>query len=32
MNEITFGFGEAYHVGGEKMNRLAARPSNSGHK
>ena len=30
--EATFGFGEAYNIGGEKMNQLIARISQSGHK
>ena len=30
--EATFGFGEAYHIGGEKMNELVARTGGSGHK
>lgn len=30
--EATFGFGEAYNIGGEKMNELVARTSDSGHK
>lgn len=30
--EATFGFGEAYQIGGEKMNELIARTSGSGHK
>ncbi len=30
--EATFGFGEAYHIGGEKMNTLVRRTGNSGHK
>ncbi len=30
--EATFGFGEAYNIGGEKMNQLVPRTSDSGHK
>jgi putative heme iron utilization protein len=30
--EATFGFGEAYNIGGEKMNQLVARTAGSGHK
>jgi putative heme iron utilization protein len=30
--EATFGFGEAYNVGGEMMNELVPRSSDSGHK
>ncbi|GIT99030.1 HugZ family protein [Sulfurovum sp. TSL1] len=30
--EATFGFGKAYHIGGEKMNALVARTGESGHK
>ncbi len=30
--EATFGFGKAYHIGGEKMNTLVARTGESGHK
>ena len=30
--EATFGFGEAYNIGGEKMNQLVTRTSDSGHK
>ena len=30
--EATFGFGEAYTIGGEKMNQLVARRAGSGHK
>lgn len=30
--EATFGFGEAYQIGGEKMNELIVRTSGSGHK
>ncbi len=30
--EATFGFGEAYNVGGEKMNQLVPRTGDSGHK
>ena len=30
--EATFGFGEAYNIGGEKMNQLVPRTSGSGHK
>jgi len=30
--EATFGFGEAYNIGGEKMNELVARTGGSGHK
>jgi putative heme iron utilization protein len=30
--EATFGFGEAYNIGGEKMNQLVPRNSSSGHK
>ncbi len=30
--EATFGFGEAYHVGGEKMNQLVTRTGDNGHK
>ena len=30
--EATFGFGEAYNIGGEKMNQLIARTGGSGHK
>jgi len=30
--EATFGFGEAYNVGGEKMNQLVPRTGGSGHK
>ena len=30
--EATFGFGEAYNIGGEKMNQLVARTASSGHK
>ena len=30
--EATFGFGEAYNIGGEKMNQLVARTGDSGHK
>lgn len=30
--EATFGFGEAYNIGGEKMNQLVARTGKSGHK
>jgi len=30
--EATFGFGEAYNIGGEKMNHLVPRASGSGHK
>jgi len=30
--EATFGFGEAYNIGGEKMNQLVSRRGDSGHK
>ena len=30
--EATFGFGEAYNIGGEKMNMLVARNAEKGHK
>ena len=30
--EATFGFGEAYNIGGEKMNELLTRTGESGHK
>lgn len=30
--EATFGFGEAYNIGGDKMNQLVARSSDQGHK
>ncbi|CAA6802020.1 MAG: Heme iron utilization protein [uncultured Sulfurovum sp.] len=30
--EATFGFGEAYNIGGEKMNELVTRTGDSGHK
>jgi putative heme iron utilization protein len=30
--EATFGFGEAYNIGGEKMNQLVPRIGGSGHK
>ena len=30
--EATFGFGEAYNIGGEKMNQLVERTGTSGHK
>ena len=30
--EATFGFGEAYNVGGEKMNKLVERTGGTGHK
>ena len=30
--EATFGFGEAYNIGGEKMNELVSRTGDSGHK
>lgn len=30
--EATFGFGEAYNIGGEKMNELVARTGGTGHK
>lgn len=30
--EATFGFGEAYNIGGEKMNEMVARTGGSGHK
>ena len=30
--EATFGFGEAYNIGGEKMNMLIARSNSGGHK
>ena len=30
--EATFGFGEAYNIGGEKMNQLVTRTGESGHK
>ncbi|MCO4844564.1 MAG: pyridoxamine 5'-phosphate oxidase family protein [Sulfurovum sp.] len=30
--EATFGFGEAYHIGGEKMNELVTRTGDRGHK
>lgn len=30
--EATFGFGEAYNIGGEKMNQLVPRISTRGHK
>ncbi|EIF50301.1 HugZ family protein [Sulfurovum sp. AR] len=30
--EATFGFGEAYHIGGEKMNTLVIRRGDKGHK
>lgn len=30
--EATFGFGEAYHIGGEKMNQLIVRTGGTGHK
>ena len=30
--EATFGFGEAYSIGGEKMNELVTRTGDSGHK
>jgi len=29
--EATFGFGEAYHIGGENMNELVERKSSGGH-
>jgi len=30
--EATFGFGEAYNIGGKKMNQLVPRTGDSGHK
>ena len=30
--EATFGFGEAYNIGGERMNHLTPRTSGTGHK
>ena len=30
--EATFGFGEAYNIGGENMNQLVPRTTDSGHK
>ena len=30
--EATFGFGEAYNIGGEKMNQLVPRTGGTGHK
>jgi putative heme iron utilization protein len=30
--EATFGFGEAYNIGGEKMNKLVSRNADKGHK
>ena len=30
--EATFGFGEAYHIGGEQMNLFVARDGDSGHQ
>ena len=30
--EATFGFGEAYNIGGEKMNQLVTRTGDTGHK
>ncbi len=30
--EATFGFGEAYHIGGKKMNQLVTRTGKTGHK
>jgi len=30
--EATFGFGEAYNIGGEQMNELVTRTGDSGHK
>jgi len=30
--EATFGFGEAYNIGGEKMNQLVTRTGDNGHK
>lgn len=30
--EATFGFGEAYHVGGEEMNQLVTRTGDRGHQ
>ena len=30
--EATFGFGEAYNIGGEKINQLVPRTGDSGHK
>ena len=30
--EATFGFGEAYNIGGDKMNKLVPRTGESGHK
>lgn len=30
--EATFGFGKAYHVGGEQMNQLVTRTGDRGHK
>ena len=30
--ETTFGFGDAYNIGGEKMNQLVPRTGGSGHK
>lgn len=30
--EATFGFGEAYHIGGKNMNELITRTGDSGHK
>lgn len=30
--EATFGFGEAYNIGGDKMNQLVPRTGTSGHK
>ena len=30
--EATFGFGEAYNIGGEKMNQLVSRTGEMGHK
>ncbi len=30
--EATFGFGEAYHIGGEKMNALVSRRGDKGHQ
>ena len=30
--EATFGFGEAYNIGGERMNQLVPRTGGTGHK
>lgn len=30
--EATFGFGEAYNIGGEKMNKIVPRTTETGHK